>query len=64
MGSEMCIRDRKQVWQGTRSHPYGEAAVISTLAVVLQLLGEAGDQAALLQRAGQLWQQRNIERFA
>ncbi len=54
----------KEVWLGTGSHPYGEAAVISTLAVVLQLLGEAGDQAVLLQRAEQLWQQRKIECFA
>ncbi|MFW1678222.1 glycosyl transferase family protein [Pontibacter sp. JAM-7] len=53
----------QQVWQGTASHPYGEAAVISTLALILRLLGKSGDQEALLQQAEQLWQQRDIQRF-
>ena len=51
------------VWKGSEEHEYGQAAIISTLAVTLRLLGENGDQAALTEKAEVLWSTRNIEQF-
>ena len=48
---------------GSEEHEYGQAAIISTLAVTLRLLGEDGDQAALTEKAEALWSTRNIEQF-
>ncbi|MDO6515144.1 glycosyl transferase family protein [Neptuniibacter sp. 2_MG-2023] len=51
------------VWQGETRHEYGEKAILSTLAVVLRLLGEDGEVDDLLKRAEILWQTRKIDLF-
>lgn len=51
------------VWKGEKKHAYGEAAVISTLAVSLRLLGEEGDQASLVHKAEKMWNSRDIAQF-
>lgn len=50
-----------QVWRGESTHEYGVQAIISTMAVVLRLLGEEGDPKGLLNKARQLWDRRNID---
>lgn len=52
------------VWRGDEAHEYGEKAIISTMAVVLRLLGEEGDVAALLAQAAELWQGRKVSMFS
>ncbi|MEM5537211.1 glycosyl transferase family protein [Neptuniibacter pectenicola] len=51
------------VWQGDTHHEYGEKAILSTVAVVLRLLGEAGEVDTLLTRAEALWQTRKVDLF-
>ncbi len=47
------------LWRGELEHPYGELAVIATLALLLKLLeGLELDQAELVARATALWQAR------
>lgn len=48
----------KAVWQGTTHHEYGEAAVISTTALVIKALGLAATQQAALDLAEQWWSAR------
>ncbi|WP_415903405.1 glycosyl transferase family protein [Neptuniibacter sp. QD29_5] len=52
------------VWKGEGEHEYGHKAIISTMAVVLRLLGESAEMPELLEKAEQLWQSRNISLFA
>jgi len=52
------------VWQGNEEHEYGHKAIISTMAVVLRLLGDDAENAELLEKAEQLWQSRNIAMFS
>ena len=51
------------VWRGDQAHEYGENAIISTMAVVLRLLGVAGDVDALLAQSGEMWRTRDIAKF-
>lgn len=51
------------VWHGDMSHEYGEQAVVSTVALLLRLLGKEGDQAQLMHEAASLWSTRNREIF-
>lgn len=53
-----------RVWRGESEHEYGLLAIKSTIALVLKLLGEVGDQDVLLSRADQLWTSRDIEKFS
>ncbi|WP_432695407.1 glycosyl transferase family protein [Marinobacterium sp. YM272] len=57
--------DLLRLWRGELEHPYGEGAVISTLAMVLRLLkpSEPEDQPRLLEEARRLWSQRDRQRF-
>lgn len=57
--------DLLRLWRGEIEHPYGEGAVISTLAMVLRLLrpSELEDQARLLDEARQRWSERDRSRF-
>lgn len=53
--------DLLQLWRGKIEHGYGEAAVISTLALVLRLLskGEEQLQQHWLEQARMAWQARD-----
>ncbi|MBY4675281.1 glycosyl transferase family protein [Marinobacterium arenosum] len=51
------------LWRGERAHEYGEAAVISTLAITLKLLGRGEQPEALFAQAAELWAQRDIGHF-
>lgn len=53
-----------QVWRGELEHEYGVLAIKSTVALLLRLLGESGDQQELLDRAGQMWDSRMINQFS
>lgn len=48
----------KAVWQGEKSHEYGEAAVISTMALAIKALGVADTQQAAIETATQWWSNR------
>lgn len=56
---ELDTADLLALWRGEKRHEYGEGALVSTLAVVLRLLGREGDEAALLSQAEDLWHGRN-----
>lgn len=62
--AELPLESLGQVWRGDGQHEYGELAVRSTLALVLRLLGEKGDQQTLLSRAVTLWNTRDKEKFS
>ena len=53
-----------QVWRGEAEHEYGVLAIKSTIAMLLKLLGEAGDQQVLLTRAEKMWDSRTINQFS
>jgi len=55
----------RQLWRGEIEHPYGEGAVISTLAMVLRLLQPDAplDSARLTAQARDWWQARDRSRF-
>lgn len=53
-----------RVWRGESDHEYGVLAVKTTLAVVLKLMGENGEQSDLLAQAEQLWTSRDVEKFS
>lgn len=52
-----------QIWRGTVSHEYGELAIISTLALMLKLLGDEGDASELIDKAEEFWKSRKVEQF-
>ncbi|MDB9958221.1 glycosyl transferase, partial [Oceanospirillaceae bacterium] len=47
------------LWQGKQHDNYGEAAVISTLASCLVLLGKAKEQLDAIELATKWWENRN-----
>jgi len=47
------------VWRGNQRHEYGEAAVISTLSVLLILLGKASGRGTSIEIAKNYWDCRN-----
>ena len=49
----------RQLWRGEAEHPYGEGAVLETLAVMLMLLGQAGTVEDARRIAGQWWHRRD-----
>jgi anthranilate phosphoribosyltransferase len=51
------------VWKGDVQHEYGEKALISTMAVMLRLLGDESDEEDLLARSEKLWESRQISLF-
>lgn len=58
-------QDLLRLWRGEIEHPYGEGAVISTLAMVLRLLQPQAplDRERLLETARSWWAQRERSRF-
>ncbi|WP_415884284.1 glycosyl transferase family protein [Neptuniibacter sp. QD34_54] len=61
---ELPLQTLLDVWKGEGEHEYGYKAIISTMAVVLRLLGESAEMPELLEKAEQLWKSRNISLFA
>lgn len=61
---ELPAQTLLDLWKGEAEHEYGHKAIISTMAVVLRLLGESSEMPELLNKAEQLWQSRNISQFA
>lgn len=57
--------DLLRVWRGEISHPYGEGAVVGTLAVALQLLsrGEENAPAYWMEQARDAWEHRDRMAF-
>ncbi|WP_415891692.1 glycosyl transferase family protein [Neptuniibacter sp. PT8_73] len=62
--AELPAQTLLDVWKGVGEHEYGYKAIISTMAVVLRLLGESAEMPELLEKAEQLWQSRKISQFA
>ncbi len=56
---EMTLEAVVQLWRGEIEHEYGTAAVISTIAISLKLLGRGDDPALLFIEAEKIWQARN-----
>ncbi|MCV6591233.1 MAG: glycosyl transferase family protein [Marinobacterium sp.] len=56
---EMKLETVVQLWRGDIEHEYGSAAVISTLAITLKLLGREGEPTELFAQAESIWQQRD-----
>ncbi|MFZ5722888.1 MAG: glycosyl transferase family protein [Pseudomonadota bacterium] len=52
-----------RVWRGEQEHPYGEAAVVGTAAMALQLTGRAATQEAAQALAGDWWRVRDRKLF-
>lgn len=50
------------VWRGEQANEYGEAAVISTAAIALKLMGKASSAAAAMEQADAMWQNRDKSR--
>ncbi|VAW84970.1 Anthranilate phosphoribosyltransferase like [hydrothermal vent metagenome] len=57
-----CTRLRT-AWQGKEEDEYGRAAIISTAALVLKLLGQAETQNSALEQAQTLWAERPKDKF-
>ena len=57
----MDVADLRKLWCGEIEQEYGEAAVISTAAVALVLMGKADNQQQALQQATAMWQQRDTK---
>lgn len=57
--------DLLRLWRGEIEHPYGEGAVISTLAMVMRLLSpnEPEDAERLIEQARTIWSERDRSRF-
>ncbi len=58
-GGELEGRELLRVWRGEQEHPYGEAAVVQTIAVCLKLMGASADNEAAIATATELWSSRN-----
>ncbi len=56
---EMDMNRLRLQWQGDIKDPYGEAAIIGTLAIALKMLGKAATQDDALSLAAQVWDERN-----
>ncbi|MDH5378654.1 MAG: glycosyl transferase family protein [Gammaproteobacteria bacterium] len=55
----LAIDDLISVWQGEKTHPYGERAIIETCALILMLLQKAEDMKIARSKAETLWASRN-----
>ena len=53
------VEDFLAVWRGEKTHEYGEAAVIGTLALALRTLQRAESQDAALALARDWWEARD-----
>jgi len=59
---DMDVRRLARVWRGDIEDEYGEAAVIGTAAIALQLMGKADTPAEALSLARSLWEKRARDR--
>jgi anthranilate phosphoribosyltransferase len=57
------VRRLAQIWRGEIEDEYGTAAVISTAAIALQLLGKADTRDEALALASRLWEGRSRDRW-
>ncbi len=57
--AKLDVRDLLRLWRGEIEHPYGEAAVIETLAVCLKLIGRVEAVDAASNMARDLWRARD-----
>lgn len=61
---ELEVGHLAALWHGELEDEYAEGAVISTVAVTLQMMGRAETRAAALAQARQMWQQRPREKYS
>ncbi|PCJ22279.1 MAG: glycosyl transferase [Gammaproteobacteria bacterium] len=65
----ISVEHLKQLWSGETkdqtngNDPYGENAIVGTVAIALKLLGKARSQEEAIRLAQQLWTNRNRNRF-
>lgn len=64
-GEDLSIAQMKGLWRAEVDHPYGEGAIISTLATVLRLLPNNAHLTPqqLVEQARQRWDMRDTQRF-
>lgn len=55
---EMNLENLLAIWRGTQQHEYGEAAILSTIAVVLKLMQRAENQQQAYELAKSIWANR------
>ena len=55
---ELDLAVFKAVWDGQRTHEYGEIAVIETMGIALYTMGVCADYPTAMQHARKLWQAR------
>lgn len=55
---ELDLTVFKQVWEGQRSHEYGEIAVVETMGIALYTMGECDSYEVAMQKARELWNSR------
>ena len=55
---DLDVQRLARVWRGEIEDEYGEAAVVSTAAIALQLMGKADTPAGAMQLAQSLWENR------
>lgn len=55
---ELDLAVFKQVWEGQRSHEYGEIAVVETMGIALYTMGECDSYEVAMQKARELWNTR------
>lgn len=60
---KLDIHQLKAVWKGDCEDKYGEAATIGTLAIALKLIENIDSQELALDKAKQLWANRNKQRL-
>ncbi len=56
---DLNVDDLVAIWRGEQSDEYGEAAVIGTVAITLQMMGRADSIEQAEQQAQAMWQARN-----
>ena len=60
---EMDVTRLAKLWQGQIEDEYGQAAVIGTAAITLNMMGKAASKNEAEQMALEMWQNRTKERF-
>lgn len=58
---DMDLSRLKAVWAGEDEHKYGEAAVVGTMGIALNLMGRASSPADAIALAEKMWAERNRE---
>jgi len=61
---ELEVGNLAALWNGELEDEYAEGAVISTVAVTLQMMGRAETRDAALAQARQMWRQRPREKYS